>query len=111
MMSATIYPIILSGGSGTRLWPLSRDLLPKQMLPLMKEQSLLAETAQRVSGDPFAKPIVICNQEHRFLVGEQLAALGIVPEAIVVEPIGRNTAPAIAAAAALLTARDPEAIM
>ncbi len=110
-MSATIYPVILSGGSGTRLWPLSRDLLPKQMLPLVKEQSLLAETAQRVSGDPFAKPIVICNQEHRFLVSEQLAALGIMPEAIIVEPMGRNTAPAIAAAAALLTARDPEAIL
>ena len=110
-MSATIYPIILSGGSGTRLWPLSRDLLPKQMLPLIKDQSLLAETAQRVSGDPFAKPIVICNQEHRFLVNEQLAALGIVPEAIIVEPIGRNTAPAIAAAAALLRARDQHAIM
>ena len=110
-MSATIYPIILSGGSGTRLWPLSRDLLPKQMLPLVREQSLLAETAQRVSGEAFAKPIVICNQEHRFLVNEQLAAQGIVPEAILVEPMGRNTAPAIAAAAVLLMARDPEAIM
>lgn len=110
-MSPTIYPIILSGGSGTRLWPLSRDLLPKQMLPLLTEQSLLAETAERVSGDAFARPIVICNQEHRFLVNEQLAALGIVPEAILVEPIGRNTAPAIAAAAALLRSRDSEAIM
>ena len=110
-MSPTIYPIILSGGSGTRLWPLSRDLLPKQMLPLLGERSLLAETVERVSGDAFASPIIICNQEHRFLVSEQLATLGIAPEAIIVEPVGRNTAPAIAAAAALLRSRDSNAIM
>lgn len=110
-MPPTIYPVILSGGSGTRLWPLSRDLLPKQLLPLVRERSLLAETAARVSGDSFARPIIICNHEHRFLVAEQLASIGVAPEAIIVEPIARNTAPAIAAAAALLRARDPEALM
>jgi mannose-1-phosphate guanylyltransferase/mannose-6-phosphate isomerase len=111
IMSPTIYPVILSGGSGTRLWPLSRDLLPKQLLPLVKENSLLAETAQRVSGDAFAHPIVICNQDHRFLVAEQLGSIGVTPEAIMVEPIARNTAPAIAAAAAYLRTRDPQALM
>jgi len=110
-MFPTIYPVILSGGSGTRLWPLSRDLLPKQLLPLVKEKSLLAQTALRVSGDPFARPIVICNQEHRFLVAEQLRSIGVTPETIIVEPVGRNTAPAIAVAAAYLRARDPQALM
>jgi mannose-1-phosphate guanylyltransferase/mannose-1-phosphate guanylyltransferase/mannose-6-phosphate isomerase len=110
-MTRTIYPVILSGGSGTRLWPLSRDLLPKQLLALVGPESLLAATARRVSGAGFAGPIVVCNQDHRFLVEEQLAAIGIVPEAIVIEPVARNTAPAIAAAAALIKARDPDALM
>jgi len=110
-MPARVYPVILSGGSGTRLWPLSRDLLPKQLLSLIGEMSLLAATANRVSGEGFAPPIVICNEDHRFMVAEQLAAAGIAPEAIIIEPVGRNTAPAIAAAAALLTERDPEAMM
>jgi mannose-1-phosphate guanylyltransferase/mannose-1-phosphate guanylyltransferase/mannose-6-phosphate isomerase len=110
-MARTIYPVILSGGSGTRLWPLSRDLLPKQLLSLVGPESLMAATARRVSGDGFAGPVIVCNQDHRFLVEEQLAAIGIVPEAIVIEPVARNTAPAIAAAAALLQARDPGALM
>jgi mannose-1-phosphate guanylyltransferase/mannose-1-phosphate guanylyltransferase/mannose-6-phosphate isomerase len=110
-MTRTIYPVILSGGSGTRLWPLSRDLLPKQLLSLVGPESLLAATARRVSGDGFAGPIIVCNQDHRFLVEEQLAAIGIAPEAIVIEPVARNTAPAIAAAAALLAGRDPGALM
>jgi len=110
-MSRTIYPVILSGGSGTRLWPLSRDLLPKQLLALVGQESLLAATAKRVSGDGYAAPIIVCNQDHRFMVQEQLAAIGITPEAIIIEPVARNTAPAIAAAASLLRARDPSALM
>jgi mannose-1-phosphate guanylyltransferase/mannose-1-phosphate guanylyltransferase/mannose-6-phosphate isomerase len=110
-MPRRIYPVILSGGSGTRLWPLSRDLFPKQLLPLIGDKSLLAQTAQRVSGDTFGRPIVVCNHEHRFMVAEQLEAVGIQPEAIIIEPVARNTAPAIAAAAAFLGQRDPDGLM
>jgi mannose-1-phosphate guanylyltransferase/mannose-6-phosphate isomerase len=110
-MSRTIYPVILSGGSGTRLWPLSRDLYPKQLLSLIGPESLLAATAKRVSGHGFAGPTIVCNKEHRFLVQEQLEAIDIKPEAIIIEPVARNTAPAIAAAAALLRDRDPNAVM
>jgi mannose-1-phosphate guanylyltransferase/mannose-6-phosphate isomerase len=96
----TIHPVVLSGGSGTRLWPLSRAAYPKQLMPLAGERSLLQETIQRV-GDPkqFAAPVLICNDEHRFLVAEQLRAMDCKPEAIVLEPVGRNTGPAVAAAA------------
>jgi mannose-1-phosphate guanylyltransferase/mannose-6-phosphate isomerase len=110
-MSRKIYPVILSGGSGTRLWPLSRDLYPKQLLALIGPESLLAATARRVSGDSFAGPVIVCNADHKFLVQDQLAEIGIVPEAIIIEPVARNTAPAIAAAAALLRERDPDALM
>lgn len=110
-MTRTIYPVILSGGSGTRLWPLSRDLMPKQLLSLVGPESLLAGTVRRVTGDGFAGPIVVCNQDHRFLVQEQLAAIGVIPEAIIIEPVARNTAPAIAAAAAWLQTRDPGALL
>ncbi len=96
----TIHPVVLSGGSGTRLWPLSRAAYPKQLMPLVGERSLLQETIQRV-GDAkqFAAPVLICNDEHRFLVAEQLRSLDCKPEAIVLEPVGRNTGPAVAAAA------------
>jgi mannose-1-phosphate guanylyltransferase/mannose-6-phosphate isomerase len=105
----TIRPVILSGGSGTRLWPLSRAAYPKQLMPLLSERSLLQETVERVA-DPttFAAPILVCNDEHRFLVAEQLRGLGRKVEAILLEPIARNTAPA-AAAAALLA--GPEALI
>jgi mannose-1-phosphate guanylyltransferase/mannose-6-phosphate isomerase len=95
-----IHPVVLSGGSGTRLWPLSRAAYPKQLMPLVGDRSLLQETIQRV-GDPkqFAAPVLICNDEHRFLVAEQLRAISCKPEAIVLEPVGRNTGPAVAAAA------------
>ena len=95
-----IRPIILSGGSGTRLWPLSRAAYPKQLMPLVGKESLLQETVQRVD-DPalFSAPFLICNDEHRFLVAEQLRALRVKPEAIVLEPLARNTAAAVAAAA------------
>jgi len=110
-MSRKIYPVILSGGSGTRLWPLSRDLLPKQLLALVGEESLMAATARRVSGDGFAGPVIVCNADHKILVQDQLVEIGIAPEAIIIEPVARNTAPAIAAAAALLRERDPDAVM
>lgn len=110
-MARTIYPVILSGGSGTRLWPLSRDLLPKQLLSLIGEESLLAATVRRVAGDGYASPIVVCNQDHRFMVREQLAKIGIRPEAIIIEPAARDTAPAIAAAAIYLLMRDANALM
>ena len=105
----TIRPVILSGGSGTRLWPLSRAAYPKQLMPLLSDRSLLQETVERV-GDPsaFAPPILVCNEEHRFLVAEQLRGLERKVEAILLEPIARNTAPAIAAAALLA---GPEALI
>ncbi len=105
-----LVPVILSGGAGTRLWPLSRELYPKQLLPLMGAQTMLQETAQRLAGLEAAAPIVVCNDAHRFLVAEQLRLIGIEPRAIVLEPFGRNTAPAIALAAlaALKTAPKGE---
>jgi mannose-1-phosphate guanylyltransferase/mannose-6-phosphate isomerase len=96
-----ITPIILSGGSGSRLWPLSRALYPKQLLPLIGDQTMIQQTLMRLDGlDDPARPVVVCNEEHRFLVAEQLRQVGIEPAAIILEPIGRNTAPAVAVAAA-----------
>lgn len=97
-----LLPVILSGGSGTRLWPLSRELYPKQLLPLVGERSMLQETVERLAGVPSqSAPIVVCNESHRFMVAEQLRGFGVAPQAIVLEPLGRNTAPAVAVAALL----------
>jgi mannose-1-phosphate guanylyltransferase / mannose-6-phosphate isomerase len=94
-----LIPVILSGGSGTRLWPLSRELYPKQLLPLVGERTMLQETVHRLTGLDAAAPIIVCNDAHRFLVAEQLRQLDKAPQAIILEPVGRNTAPAIALAA------------
>ncbi|MBL8253179.1 MAG: mannose-1-phosphate guanylyltransferase/mannose-6-phosphate isomerase [Candidatus Competibacter sp.] len=95
-----IVPVILSGGSGTRLWPLSREAYPKQFLPLVDQNTMLQNTALRIAGlADVATPLVVCNQEHRFMVAEQLRAIGIQPATAILEPVGRNTAPAVAVAA------------
>ncbi|MFC4525295.1 mannose-1-phosphate guanylyltransferase/mannose-6-phosphate isomerase [Dyella halodurans] len=94
-----ILPVILSGGSGTRLWPLSREAYPKQFLPLVGADTMLQATWHRVAPLADRQPIVVANQEHRFMVAEQLLEVGALPEAIILEPSGRNTAPAIAIAA------------
>ena len=106
----TLIPVLLSGGSGTRLWPLSREMHPKQFQPLVGEKSLLQATWERLQGLPgMAAPIVVANEEHRFMVAEQLRQLGASASAIVLEPVGRNTAPAIAVAAlqAMAGGEDP----
>jgi mannose-1-phosphate guanylyltransferase/mannose-6-phosphate isomerase len=106
-----IVPVILSGGTGTRLWPVSRESFPKQLWPLVSDRSLIQETALRATGPGFAAPIIVCNEEHRFLIAEQLREAGIDNARIVLEPVGRNSAPAIAAAALLVAEEDPEAVL
>ena len=107
-MQPKITPVILSGGSGTRLWPLSRALRPKQLLPLVSDKSMLQETVLRTADALFGPPLIICNEDHRFMIAEQVRALGISPEAIVLEPKGRNTAPAAAVAALYLSEKDKQ---
>lgn len=110
----TIYPVILCGGAGTRLWPLSRKSYPKQFVPLIGATSLLQDCAERMRGPadaPYAKPLILTNDAFRFVVPEQLAEIGIDPGPILIEPEGRNTAPAVLAAALYLRASDPDAVM
>ncbi len=103
-----LTPIILSGGAGSRLWPLSREHYPKQLLALLGEQTMLQATLQRLQGIPhLAPPIIVCNESHRFLVAEQLRTLGVQASAILLEPVGRNTAPAAAIAAMAAQEKDP----
>jgi mannose-1-phosphate guanylyltransferase / mannose-6-phosphate isomerase len=109
---AKIHPVILSGGAGTRLWPLSRASLPKQFLPLTSERTMFQETLLRNLEDAvFGAPIVVCNDEHRFVMGEQLEQLGILPRQVLLEPAPHNTGPALAAAALWLVEQEPGAIM
>ena len=105
-----ILPVVLSGGAGTRLWPLSRELYPKQLLPLLGAQTMLQQTLARLDGmDEAGAPLVVCNEAHRFMVAEQLRELAVEPAAIILEPCGRNTAPAVAVAAlqAVAGGEDP----
>src|SRR5258706_11776712 len=112
MIMHRIAPVLLSGGSGTRLWPVSRALYPKQLLPMTTERTMFQETVTRFSTGPeFAPPIIVCNDEHRFTIASQIQAVGIVPQKIVLEPFGRNTAPAAAVAALLLSESSPETLM
>ncbi|MEP3113686.1 mannose-1-phosphate guanylyltransferase/mannose-6-phosphate isomerase [Nisaea sp.] len=107
-----IYPVILSGGSGTRLWPVSRALYPKQLLPMLSDKTMLQETALRFPESAgFGPTSVICNAEHRFAVAEQLQSAGIKPSAIMLEPVGRNSAPAAAVAALHVQSVDPEGLV
>ncbi|QIZ82660.1 mannose-1-phosphate guanylyltransferase (GDP) [Thalassovita gelatinovora] len=110
-MTSTITPILLCGGSGTRLWPLSRKSYPKQFARLMGEESLFQASARRLAGDGFAAPVVLTGDPFRFIVTEQLAQIEMAPSGILIEPEGRNTAPAILAAALWLAASAPKALM
>jgi mannose-1-phosphate guanylyltransferase/mannose-6-phosphate isomerase len=108
----SLIPVVLSGGAGTRLWPLSRELYPKQLLPLTGEHTMLQETVRRLDGLETGAPVVVCNEAHRFLVAEQLRGIACRAQAIVLEPVGRNTAPAIALAAhAALASANADALL
>jgi mannose-1-phosphate guanylyltransferase len=107
----TIVPVILSGGSGTRLWPMSRPAMPKQLLALTAEETMLQLTARRAHGEAFAAPIVVASARHADHVDEQLAAVGAAPQAVILEPVARNTAPAIALAALAAGAEDALLVM
>lgn len=110
-MSLIIHPLLLCGGSGTRLWPLSRKSFPKQFARITSQESLFQAAARRLSGEGFAAPTIITGNDFRFIVTEQLAAVEIAPQSILIEPEGRNTAPAALAAALVLAANDRNALM
>jgi len=107
-----IHPVILSGGSGTRLWPMSRTLYPKQLLTLFGHESLLQQTVHRVvESERFAPPVLVANEDHRFIIAEQLREIAAVPHALLLEPVGRNTAPAACIAALALTETESDPLM
>jgi len=111
MSAPDIVPVILSGGTGSRLWPLSREANPKQFWPLLSERTMVQETAGRAHGAGFAPPVIVVGEAHRFLVAEQLREVGIAAPRIVLEPEGRNSAPAIAVAALLVAEAQPDAVL
>ena len=111
MEQSTIRPVILCGGSGTRLWPVSRQSYPKQLLPVIGERSLLQETASRLSGDPFGPSLVVSGEDQRFFIKRQLDEIGAKTDAILLEPVGRNTSAAAALAAAWLAAQGHDDLM
>jgi len=109
-----IHPVILSGGSGTRLWPLSREHFPKQLIPFVEDDSLFQATVRRVAGAPGLEQggtVVVCNEAHRFLIAEQMRAMGVAAAGLILEPVGRNTAPALTLAALHLEALGDDAVM
>src|SRR3954469_9237020 len=108
----SVYPTILCGGSGSRLWPVSRKVLPKQFLPLISSRTLLQETALLFGNEPgFNEPILVSSYEHRFLAAAQVREIGITPSVHILEPVGRNTAPAVAVAAYAAMEKNPEALL
>lgn len=113
MSARTIYPVILSGGSGTRLWPLSRSMYPKQFVKFFKNQdvSFLGGTLRRIKGGGLAAPTLLCNKDHRFLIQDELEREGVAPRALILEPVARNTAPALAVAALDILRSDPSGVM
>ncbi|MDB3965397.1 mannose-1-phosphate guanylyltransferase/mannose-6-phosphate isomerase [Amylibacter sp.] len=106
-----ITPVILCGGSGSRLWPLSRKSYPKQFVPLVSKKTLFQDSVIRLTGDQFKQPIIVTNSDYRFIVSEQLLQIGVNPDAILIEPEARNTSPAILAAAIFEYQKDPDAIL
>ena len=106
-----MIPVILSGGSGSRLWPLSRKLYPKQFLALAGKHTLFQQTLQRLGFEGVERPIIVCNQEHRFIINEQLNAIGVSAQGMLIEPFGRNTAPAVALAALKVLAEDRDELL
>jgi mannose-1-phosphate guanylyltransferase/mannose-6-phosphate isomerase len=106
-----IRPVVLAGGSGVRLWPLSREAVPKQLLPLVSDRSLLQQTLARIASPSFLPPIIICNERYRFLIGEQVREMGIESAEIVLEPVARNSGAAGAVGALLAEKSDPSSIV
>lgn len=109
--NTVIVPVILSGGTGSRLWPISRASFPKQLWPLLTDRSMLQDTVLRGVGAIFSPPIIVCNNAHRFLIAEQLREIGIEDARIVLEPVGRNSAPAIAVASLLVAEQNPNHLL
>src|SRR5262245_52967557 len=110
-MSLAVIPVLMCGGAGTRLWPISRESMPKQFVPIIEQRSTFQQMLERISDQSlFSRPIVITNNDFRFIAAEQLRESGVSAE-IVLEPARRNSGPAVAAAAALAAQRDPQAIV